>query len=398
MNGYDSSARKNEEHLGEVYAFALRRSMEPEDCATQVLATAAQQLGSSAYAIYSRLDGTMQRDVTGPDDDARSQLDGIEQTVSLASLVGSRPSTLVAMTQNGVASVIRVPFKDAQSRRLAVLAFAKPVAPNFTPGQHRYLQFLSDLLSQCYGSRYEPEQRPEYLLCYQPICKAGSRAIARAEALLRWMHPQRGLIGPAGLFDQIDRGRGSLDEYVVESCAGEWLELRRQGVDISLHVNLSRTCEETLNMLARKSRLAEGSGIAVEIAEPAVYKDLASLHRFVQRCHELGFNVGLGAPEEPALLFPAISALPVDFVKVSMHRPRRRENGTAFSIRGAIELAKHRNLAVIVDRVETESDVDAARELGADYLQGYAVAPPMTRHDLINWSLHRGGAAAGASE
>ena len=53
---------------------------------------------------------------------------------------------------------------------------------------------------------------------------------------------------------------------------------------------------------------------------------------------------------------------------------------------------------MIIDHVETERDVTAAGDLGADYLQGYAVAPPMTRHDLIHWSLNRGGTPTAPAE
>jgi len=399
MNGgYETAARKNEEHLGEVYAFARRRGMMPAECATHVLAIAAQQLGSTAYAVFCRLDSSWVRESAGPDARAQAQFEEIERTVCPGSLSRSHPSTLAAMTQDGPAFVVRVPFESGQSRRIAALAFSKPIATSFTPSQQRYFEFLSELLAQCYGGSRPVQHEPEYLLCYQPICKSGgSRAIARAEALLRWVHPERGIIGPAALFERNGTAAEEaerLDEYVIESCANEWIALRQQGIDISLHVNISRTSDDTLNMLARKSRLAEGGGIVVEIAEAAVYKDLGALHRFVQRCHELGFRVGLGAAEDPALLFPALSTLPVDFVKLSMNRPTRSENGTSFAIRGAIELAKHRNVAVIVDHVETERDVTTARELGADYLQGYAVAPPMTRHDLLHWSLNRGGSAS----
>ncbi|MBV9270612.1 MAG: EAL domain-containing protein [Candidatus Eremiobacteraeota bacterium] len=399
----DAATRKNEEHLGEVYAFARRRGMSPNDCAMQVLGTACRQLGSSAFAVFSRCGDALQRDFAGPDSDATATLDTIENTVSLASLVGYKPSTVIAMTQSGVRSIIRVPFAAGETRKIAALTFESPIATVFTPLQQEYWQFLAELLEQCYGGAVPVHHSSEYLFCYQPICKARSRTIARAEALLRWMHPEHGILGPSGLFERESSATrpDELDAYAIESCAGERVELRKQGVDISLHVNISRTSEETLDVLARKSRFAEGAGIVVEIAGSAVYRDLRGLNRFVQGCRELGFSVGLGAAEEPSVLFPALSTLPIDFVKLSMHSSQNG-NGTAetpsFAIRGAIQLAKHRNVSVIIDHVETESDVSAAGDLGADYLQGYAVAPPMTRHDLIHWSLHRGVRAATTAE
>ena len=233
----------------------------------------------------------------------------------------------------------------------------------------------------------------ELVLHYQPLVDVTAGTVCGVEALVRWGHPDRGLLSPAEFIPIAeDTGLiGALGDWVLgRACAQSvsWGEMT------PLNVNLSARQLMEPALTDRVSRILEASGfparrLQLEVTESAVMDDIASAARRLGRLRDLGVRVGIDDFGTGHSSLAYLRDLPLDFLKIDrsfvarLGYDRRDE-----AIVGAIvDMAHALGLEAVAEGVETETQHEAVARLGCDIAQGWyhgrpspadAVAPEAT--------------------
>lgn len=387
MNAPPQAATAEDElecRFEEIASLAGRTGTTGTAFATQLIAAAASHAGACAFGLFRFAAGGLECDSAGPGPHAYEHLHALREGVRFDRLCERGRPELVTLFDRIVRSAIVVPFGDAGAKRLVVLVFEGTIDPNVSPLHRRWIDAFASRLPACFAGGSVAARK--LVLCYQPICRTSSGRASAAEALLRCVDERRGIIGPQTVLDAQTEAeaRAQIDAYVVDTCIAAWHELRRQSVDLSLHVNVGRTDESTLHVLRRKRQLARDIPLVLEIGEAAARTNAGTLNGFVAACRTAGFGVGVAVKDDMPFLMHVMSDTRVDFVKLSA--PRNRSGRDFKDIGDLIALAEKRRISVIAEHIGTSDDLTWASVQGIEYVQGYAVAPPMTRHDLVHWS------------
>ena len=234
----------------------------------------------------------------------------------------------------------------------------------------------------------------QFVLYFQPQINYGNGTLTGAEALVRWRHPQRGLLPPADfitLFEQnglITR----LDKYVWERCCKyirRWIDLFPWARDFSVSVNVSRLdiCDpqlcDTLKKIIRKYELPV-SALRLEITESAYMESQQQLIDTVEALRKAGFTVemddfGSGYSSLNTLKDVAVDILKLDMKFLSNCADSARGGNILCSV---IRMAHWLRLPIIAEGVETKAQADYLKSLGCVYMQGYYFAHPMPDDDF----------------
>jgi len=227
----------------------------------------------------------------------------------------------------------------------------------------------------------------EFLLCFQPIFETESGTVVAAEALLRSLHPQEGMQS-AFMTMEAARARRSidhLDAWVVRRALAYANEWRAQGVQ-RIHVNIGQANEDILSNILRA---IDGSGtdssmLALELEWSRYSADLEGYSNFADSAERCGMYVGLDGFGETVMDLPMLEGLPVRFVKPSRTLlPSGGAKGKGME--AIVALSRVYGWDVIATRVATSDDRAAIRSAGVKYMQGFAVAQPMTVIDFNQW-------------
>jgi diguanylate cyclase (GGDEF)-like protein/PAS domain S-box-containing protein len=230
-------------------------------------------------------------------------------------------------------------------------------------------------------------ERGELEVYYQPIVSLADGRIRKAEALLRWKHPQLGAISPA-VFIPLAEESGSIHKigaWVFHEAMGCIQRTRTQlGIELQISVNKSPVqftdhagCDSWLDEFARRG--LDHSSIAVEITEGLLLKDSPGVKARLDGLYERGVQISL---DDFGTGFSSLSYLkkfPVDFLKIDRSFVSHlNENASDRALTEAIIVMAHKlGIRTIAEGVETEQQRDLLLEFGCDFAQGYWFAHPM---------------------
>jgi diguanylate cyclase len=227
----------------------------------------------------------------------------------------------------------------------------------------------------------------EFLLCFQPIFDVETGSVVAAEALLRSLHPQDG-VQSAVMTMEAARARHSidhLDAWVARQAmvyASEW---RNRGIE-RVHVNIGIASDEILSSVLRAVDASgcDASMLGLELDWDRFTKDLETYQIFSESAERCGLYVGLDGFGETPLDLPLLESLSVRFIKPSKSMlPSGGARGK--SMEAMVALARVYGWDVVAMRVATAEDRAAIRMAGVKYMQGFAVAQPMTAIDFNQW-------------
>jgi diguanylate cyclase (GGDEF)-like protein len=235
----------------------------------------------------------------------------------------------------------------------------------------------------------EGQDEGPYLLCFQPIIDARTGRTVAAEALIRMLHPTRGLLLPGSFPGSIVNGSTRLpphiDREVLESLVtGEKYRDTVRGVPV--HINLTEPAHDLID------RYSPGEhAIAIELPESVVAGDPDNFAQFIARLRERGFGVGISNFGYTGLGLRFLADLPLDFVKIGekLIPGKSYAVGSAAAARAAIKQAHHFGWSVIAENVEDETQREWLVANGVDALQGYYICSPLTQRDFGNWVQYR---------
>jgi diguanylate cyclase (GGDEF)-like protein/PAS domain S-box-containing protein len=239
----------------------------------------------------------------------------------------------------------------------------------------------------------------EFCLYYQPKINMKTGSVMGAEALIRWQHPEQGLIPPIEFLPDID-GKDleiQLGDWVIETALKQLDEWTNLGHIIELSINissyhlLSSSFIAKLEMsLARHPNIAHGS-LQLEILESSVLSDLKAISSTIKTCQEaLGIQIALDDFGTGYSSLTHLRNLPATTLKIdqSFVRDILEDPSDYVIIDGVIGLANAFNRQIIAEGVETTEQGLMLLLMGCEYAQGYGIARPMPAVDFLPWLKH----------
>jgi diguanylate cyclase (GGDEF)-like protein/PAS domain S-box-containing protein len=232
----------------------------------------------------------------------------------------------------------------------------------------------------------------QLLVYYQPLIQIDDEGEdIYVEALVRWQHPQRGLIPPNEFLPQAE-GMGlieKIDDYVFKSVCDhveQWLE---QGVRLRVSVNRSAhnfgNTRGRLDWLAYlKARNLDPTQFTIEITESVLMQRQAESRHIIRRFREAGVHVAVDDFGTGYSSLSYLKEMEIDYLKVdrSFVRDLEFDENDKAIIQAIVEMAKHLGIKLIAEGVETEPQQQILTEMGCHWLQGYLFAKPMNLTDL----------------
>lgn len=229
----------------------------------------------------------------------------------------------------------------------------------------------------------------QFVVHYQPQVSIATRRLTGFEALVRWNHPERGMV-PPDKFIPVAEETGlilPLGKWVLrEACRqmSEWQENYAIAPRLTIAVNVSfeqmaeKSIVEEVNGVLRDTGLAPGA-LRLEMTESAVMKDPSETIETLRRLKELGLAIEIDDFGTGYSSLSYLSCLPIDTVKIdrSFIRELDTQEDRAEIVRTILELARSLHLDVVAEGVETEAQLGRLDGLGCQRAQGYLFSKPL---------------------
>lgn len=370
---------KGDEVLREM-AQRLRGLARPTDTAAR--------LGADEFLLL--MTGEVRRD------DVTRMANRVLDTLSQPCWVGHREAGLscsigIAMyPENGAATALighsELAMRSAKGTGGAAYAFFEP---HMASGVRDQMDLLRDLRSAL--------AERQLTLFYQPKVHAPSGEITGAEALMRWNHPQRGLVSPEVFIPIAERFGliGTLGAWLIEEACHQIRIWRDEGLRMRVAINLSvhqlrqadlpERIEASLQRWNVNPRL-----LTCEITETVAMEDIQATQKIFQRLSEVGVHISIDDFGTGYSSLAYLRKLPAEELKIDrsfVHDLAASADARAV-VDAVVKLAQALGLKLVAEGVETEEQHQILRALGCDELQGYLFARPMSAKALGLWAMN----------
>jgi diguanylate cyclase (GGDEF)-like protein/PAS domain S-box-containing protein len=235
-------------------------------------------------------------------------------------------------------------------------------------------------------------QRDELQLHYQPKVRMGDGSLVGMEALLRWQHPQRGLLAP-GAFIALAEDSGlivPIGQWVLAAACRQVRAWRDAGLQVprcAINLSARQFVNDTLVDEVRDALAAhalEPDALEVEITESVLMSDPQRANRTLQGLHALGVHIAIDDFGTGYSSLAYLKRFPAQTVKIdrSFVKGLPQDRDDAAITQAVIAMAHSLGLDVVAEGVETQEQLDFLRQLGCDQAQGYFIGRPMPAAQL----------------
>ena len=269
-------------------------------------------------------------------------------------------------------------------------------------GKNRFSIFDSrhDLMARSRHEHIEHVRRAlaanELELFYQPKVNMRTGKVIGAEALLRWQHPERGLL-PPGMFLPVIEGHPlavEVGNWVIESALAQMEAWQESGFEMPVSVNVSAFELQQPDFVSRLcARLAahprvKPSHLELEVLETSALQNVALSSQVLTACRAVGVLISVDDFGTGYSSLVYLKRLPADILKIdqSFVRDMLDEPENLTILKGVLGLAEAFRRQVIAEGVETVDHGVMLLQLGCDFAQGYGIAKPMPAKELQAWA------------
>ncbi|MGB5247438.1 MAG: EAL domain-containing response regulator [Woeseia sp.] len=237
---------------------------------------------------------------------------------------------------------------------------------------------LQDILDGIEQGQFEP--------FYQPKADLQTGRITGAEALARWLHPERGIIAPFAFIEQLETS-GNLDELtflMLREAAGACRKWNRAGLELSVSVNLSLMSLKDTGLADQITEIVRQAGldtsrVTLEITESAAMTDVAPALENLARLRLRGFGLsiddfGTGFSSIQQLARIAFTELKIDRSFVARMTDKREARAI---VEASIDMAHRLDILSVAEGIETQAEWNALRLAGCKVGQGYFISRPV---------------------
>jgi EAL domain-containing protein (putative c-di-GMP-specific phosphodiesterase class I) len=245
--------------------------------------------------------------------------------------------------------------------------------------------------------------RDELVLHYQPKIDVATRRLVGVEALVRWQHPEQGLLGPGQFIPIAERSGliGPLTATVLARApeqARAWLEA---GTELAMAVNVAPRVLADADFPDAVARALATAGVParlleLEITESGLMQEPARTLEHLERLHALGVRLSIDDFGTGYSSLSRLRRLPIDHIKIDRSFVGDLQAGgpDAKIVRSAIGLGQSLGLRVIAEGVETEDVLETLAFFGCDEAQGFHIARPLPAEALEAWVAEHAAAPA----
>ena len=268
-------------------------------------------------------------------------------------------------------------------------------------GKNRYHLFDTDHDAAAQSQRISIDRirsalhTNEMVLYYQPKVNMKTGAVIGAEALIRWQHPERGLLPPAAFLPAIENQDVSVElgEWVIGTALAQMAQWQGQGLNVPVSVNIGARqlqqpdfAQRLAGLLAAHPTVLPGH-LELEVLETSAFADITQVSAVMQGCRALGVHFALDDFGTGYSSLTYLKHLPAELLKVdqSFVRDMLDDPDDLAIVEGVIGLATAFRRQVIAEGVETVAHGELLLTLGCALGQGYGIARPMPASDMVAW-------------
>ncbi|MCV4265273.1 putative bifunctional diguanylate cyclase/phosphodiesterase [Pseudomonas capsici] len=287
-----------------------------------------------------------------------------------------------AMEQDWVRLVISA-ADDARARQVGWALYE----PHMDATQQRSFQLLGSLTSAVHA-------HDQLRLVYQPRIDLASGECTSVEALLRWVHPTLGPIGPAEFIPLAEKTAlmRSLSLWVLQTAVEQAASWQRKGFDIRVAINVTPddltgpVFTDRVIWLLKKHDISP-EHFELEFTESALMQNPSEVRSQLERLRELGMHIAIDDFGTGYSNWNYLRQLPATTVKIdqSLMRNLNVEEADQRLVKALIGLAKKLGYCVVAEGIETETIRKLVKQWGCDEGQGYLIARPMEADALLSW-------------
>jgi EAL domain-containing protein (putative c-di-GMP-specific phosphodiesterase class I) len=264
-------------------------------------------------------------------------------------------------------------------------------------GKNRYHLFTGELTNlikeqvQLINDLKRALKNEEFVLHYQPIFRANDESLHGVEALIRWAHPEKGLLSPIHFITTAEKNGligGITDWVLLESFrqTKAWLDkgchFDRVSINLSAE-NIKLGFHEQVARLLKQTQ-CPSKHLQFEITETIVMEHGLGVIAELEKVRLLGITIALDDFGTGYSSLNQLKRLPVDKLKIDrsfiQDIPHDADDVTLTNM--IIAMSKHLSLSVVAEGVETEEQATFLKQAGCDYLQGFLYAKPMSEVEL----------------
>ena len=239
--------------------------------------------------------------------------------------------------------------------------------------------------------------KQEFVLHYQPNVNMRMGKVMGVEALIRWQHPERGLLNPKEFLPVIENNAISIEvgEWVIDTALSQISTWQKMGLNlsVSISVNISAVQLQQTNFVERLTKIlaahpdVEPHYLELEVLETSALNDVTRTSEIMNACMALGVKFALDDFGTGYSSLTYLRQLPASLIKIDQSFVRNMiKNADDFAIvEGVIALAKLFKRNVIAEGVETSEHGTALLKLGCELAQGYGIAKPMLASEIPVW-------------
>ena len=234
----------------------------------------------------------------------------------------------------------------------------------------------------------------QLVLHYQPKVDLRTGAVNGVEALVRWQHPQRGLLGPGHFLPLVEQSglTRALTSFVIDRALEELAELRSGGADIDIAVNLGPADLLDLGLPSEVERLlrlrrCEPERLQLEVSEDVVMIDVDRTVDVLRGVRAIGVRTALDDFGAGHTALGHLKQLDVDTLKIDCAFVMRvaEDERDAAIVHSIVDLGRRLGLRVVAEGVDTREAWDLLVRWGCDEAQGYLLGRPMPADELLIW-------------
>jgi diguanylate cyclase (GGDEF)-like protein len=309
------------------------------------------------------------------------------QPLVIGDIVLSIPASAGIALTRGSGSVVDEVMREADLALYQAKAEGKGVARRFDPAQFAAAEQRrheeADLRRALTDGEFEVH--------YQPIVDLAGERTVGVEALVRWQHPERGLLPPADFLEMAE-ALGMLPElggWVLETACRQAASWQAANPGFEMNVNLSASqlgnpalIDEVRDVLTRTGLAPQL--LVLELTETVALTDLVESARVLGGLKTLGVRIALDDFGTGFSSLSHLGTLPVDVVKIDRSFVQAMENSGASVAEAVLQIARTFNLAPVAEGVEDATQASRLRELDCAQAQGYHFAKPMPAGELTD--------------
>jgi EAL domain-containing protein (putative c-di-GMP-specific phosphodiesterase class I) len=239
--------------------------------------------------------------------------------------------------------------------------------------------------------------RHEFVLHYQPKVNMRTGEVMGAEALIRWQHPERGLLPPAAFLLVIEDHPliVELGEWVIDEALTQMEQWHADGLDIPVSINIGARHLQQTDFVGRLHTLMNAhpgvrpGDLVLEVLESSVLEDFDNVSQVINSCRGIGVLFAIDDFGVGYFSLTHLKSLPVAQIKIDQSFVLTMlDNPDSLAIlEGVLGLAAAFQHQVIAEGVETVENGEMLLQLGCELAQGFSIAHPMPAQDVLGWSV-----------